>query len=203
MTSGLLAVFALAGHASASVAIAVTFDTLVERAETAMIVVPIDANSVWEGKRIVTYTHLRVERAIAGQGAGDVTIKTLGGSVGDIGQSVSGEPVFMPGEKSIVFLRKVDTNFMVVERAQGQYPLTFDKDKQRWMTKGASDVGALVPRKMENLPAENPALTKTRYAGSLAHDVLVHRAESDVAQDIVDAWDKRHPAPGAPSPGGK
>jgi hypothetical protein len=180
----------------ASVSIAVQFDTLVERAEAAMTVTPIDSNSVWEGKRIVTYTRLRVERSIAGQGASEVVVKTLGGSVGDLGQSVSGEPHFVANESSIVFLRKVDQAYMVVERAQGQYPLAFEKAKNRMMTKRAPDLGALVPVKPEAtvVPAKGTgALLPSRYAGSLAHDVLINRPADDVAQDIIDAWPKRHP----------
>jgi hypothetical protein len=187
----------------ASVSIAVTFDTLVERADAAMTVTPIDANSVWEGKRIVTYTRLRVDRSIAGQGASEVVVKTLGGSVGELGQSVSGEPHFMANESSIVFLRKVDQAYMVVERAQGQYPVALDKAKNRWMTKRASDIGSLVPPEpaaaTPAVVATGKTLAPTRYAGSLAHDVLINRPVDDVAQDIIDAWPKRHPlvVPGA------
>jgi hypothetical protein len=175
----------------ASVSIAVAFDTLVERADAAMTVTAIDSNSVWEGKRIVTYTRMRVDRSIAGQGASEVTIKTLGGSVGEIGQAVSGEPHFVANESSIVFLRKVDQAYMVVERAQGQYPLALDKVKNRVMTKRAPDIGALVPIKAE--PTAKGVLLPTRYAGSLAHDVLINRPADDVVQDIIDAWPKRHP----------
>lgn len=185
--------------AQASISIAVTFDTLVERADAAMLVAPVDANSVWEGKRIVTYTKLRVEKSIAGTGASEVTVKTLGGSVGNIGQAVSGEPVFRPGEQSIVFLRKIDNAFVVVERAQGQYPVALDATKQRLITRRAADVGALVPVEKVNAEKTNaakvaPGLQPTRYPGSLAQDVLIHRPADDVMQDIVDAWPKRHPA---------
>jgi hypothetical protein len=201
---------------AASVSVAVTFDALVDRAESVMTVVPLDSNSVWEGKRIVTYTRLRVDRSIAGQGASEVVVKTLGGSVGDLGQSVSGEPTFRAGEPSIVFLRvvrpsatetwSVDKAFMVVERAQGQYPLTLDKGTGRMVTKRATDLGALVPMKAEAAApqpgaqsgapsgAQPGALPPTRYAGSLAHDVLINRPADDVAQDVIDAWAKRHPA---------
>jgi hypothetical protein len=213
--SALLAVTAVSSPrpANASISIAVTFDTLVERADSALVVVPIESNSVWEGQRIVTYTKMRVEKAIAGQGASEVTVKTLGGSIGDLGQSVSGEPSFPPGEKSVVFLRKVDSALMVVERAQGQYPLLLDKASQRWVTRKASDVGMTIPRALNAAVADGSAapvtsaspsvavsaLKPTRYAGSLASDVLIHRPVEDVAQDIVDAWAKRHPVPAAPA----
>jgi hypothetical protein len=204
LRSGLL-VLTLAGglvlpahEARASVSVAVAFEALVDRAETAMLVTPVDAHSVWENQRIVTYHRLRVDRNVAGVAEKEVWVKTLGGSVGNIGQSVSGEPVFALGESSLVFLAKRGTAYMVVERGQGQYLVSKDTTTQKLTTRRSPDVGMLLaPKKgaLATQPTVSKGVVSTRYAGTLAQDVLVARALDDVAADIAEAWPKRHPAP--------
>jgi hypothetical protein len=191
---------AMAVHApaaEASVSVAVYFEALVDRADTVAVVSPVDQSSVWEGGRIVTYTKLKVERPVAGPAASEVWVRTLGGSVGNIGQSVSGEPQFTDGQSSILFLRKVEGAFMVVERGQGQYPLVKDAKTSRVLTARASDVGMLMaPRPQAAVTGTvgptPKVLAPTRYAGTLAQDVLINRGVDDVVRDIAEAWNKRH-----------
>ncbi len=182
--------------AQASVSVAVYFEALVDRADAVAIVVPIDQSSVWEGGRIVTYTRLKVERPVAGQPGTEVWVRTLGGSVGNIGQNVSGEPQFTDGQSSVLFLHKVDSAFMVVERGQGQYPLVKDPKTAQMTTVRAADVGLVMapkPQAAVTGPSATPkVLAPTRYANTLAQDVLIHRGVDDVVRDIAEAWNKRH-----------
>ena len=91
------AFFALtAREARASVAIAVLFDELVQKATAVAVVTPVEQRGVVEDGRIVTYTHVRVDRRVAGPIAGDLWLRALGGAVGRIGQIVQGQPTLRP-----------------------------------------------------------------------------------------------------------
>lgn len=184
--------------ADASVAIAVLFDDMVSRADTVAVVTGTDTKSMWEDRRIVTYTRLRVDRHIAGETmTSDVWVKTLGGIVDNVGQTVSGEPSFGGGTQNLVFLKRVDSRptYMVIERAQGEYPLTKDLKTGRMILGRNSEGGMLVPPKApmkEAVPSKPLVLTGSRYAGALAMDVMLHRPVDDVAKDIAESWQKLH-----------
>src|SRR5579872_6119804 len=94
-----------ASDARASVSIQVTWDSLLRESTAAAVVTPTDAQSVWENGRIYTYTHVHVDRAVAGELAtgSDAWVRTMGGIVGKIGQRVEGEAVLAPGHASLLF----------------------------------------------------------------------------------------------------
>jgi hypothetical protein len=175
--------------ARASVSIAVTWDGLLRESTAAAIVSPIESRAVWENGRIYTYTHVRVERPIAGDLAagGDAWVRTMGGVVGKVGQMVDGEPVLAPGQSSLLFLHPVpgeSITYDVTARGQGQFPLVPDE-------KGA-------PRKVIRSMAAG-ALLSPRPGGAraglpLAAEVLHGRPIDDVARDVAAAWAGAHAA---------
>jgi hypothetical protein len=167
--------------AAASVSIPVTFDDLVGRATAAAIVMPIEQHGVWEDGRIATYTHLRIERRVAGTLPESVWVRTEGGAVGHVGQIVEGEAAFVPGTPSLVFLHPrrdggSATAFGVVEGAQGQFPIVTEGRRSPRLVM-SPHMGGLVP----------PASTSP-----LARDVLVDVALEDAAKAIAAAWAHRH-----------
>jgi hypothetical protein len=83
---------------------------------------------VWEdsaggrGRRIVTYTRARIDRVVDGVAPTELWIRTLGGSIGDIGQHVDGEAILTAGQPGLFFLRRLpDGPHGVVGMSQGQY----------------------------------------------------------------------------------
>src|SRR5262245_10410221 len=80
--------------AAASVSIAVTFDELVSRSKAVATVTPIEQRAAWEGRAIITYTRVHVDDGIAGDATtgSEVWIASRGGTIGNIGQIVDGEP---------------------------------------------------------------------------------------------------------------
>ncbi len=202
---------ALAPHeAHASVSIAVGFDALVKDADAVGILTPVDSKSVWEDGRIVTYTRVKIDQAIAGDAAAgsEAWVRTMGGVVGKVGQLVDGEPVLTAGRPSLVFMRKWKQggNWEVSARAQGQFPISEesrdnDKIKIRKVMRSSS-VGMLLPPK----PAQKPlgpiapqSVTngvqvedaKVRLAGEVLHD----RPLDDAVREITTAWKRLHAAP--------
>ncbi len=196
--------------ASASVSIAVAFDTLVKDADAVVVITPVDHQSVWEDGRIYTYTRVKVDQGVAGDiGAGaEGYIRTMGGVVGKIGQLVDGEPVFTSGKPSLLFLRKFKGGgvFEVSARAQGQYPITVDETTKAKKLVRSSAAGLLLPPKNNaNANASSPGQVQTQSQSTqatalplkLAHEVMHDRALDDASREIATAWKRLHPPPAA------
>ena len=184
-----VAALAVVSDAGASVSIQVTWDGLLRESTAAAIVTPTESQSVWENGRIYTYTHVHVDRAIAGDLAtgADAWVRTMGGVVGKIGQRVEGEAVLAPGYASLLFMHTGGNApagiYQVTARGQGQFPVVPAAD-----------------------PAAPPHLVKSNAAGALlapnpvgpvpvpvlAAEVVHGRLVDDVATDVVAAWGRAH-----------
>jgi hypothetical protein len=175
-------------EAQASVSAAALFDDLVKDATAAAVVTPIEQRAAWEGNRIVTLTHLRVDRVVGGQLPGDVWVRTMGGSVGKIGQIIEGQATFAIGATSLIFVRphvdpvtKAPTDaFVVVDAAQGEFPVVAAGEGRPPRLARAANIGALVD------PSK-------RAAGArLVSEVLDDRPLEDAAREISVTWGRLH-----------
>jgi hypothetical protein len=183
------------GVARASVSIAVTWEGLLRESTAAAIVTPIEARAVWENGRIYTYTHVRIDRAIAGDlgTARDAWVRTMGGVVGKIGQIVDGEPVLVPGQSSLLFLHPGPVGaYEVTARGQGQFPVVLDDPHHPGSARfvRSTSVGALVMPRTAAAPATGS--TSASPARRLAAEVVHGRAVEDVVHEIADAWQSTH-----------
>jgi hypothetical protein len=173
--------------ADASVSIAIPFDALVHASSAVVVATAVEQRSVWEGTRIQTYSRVHVDSFVAGELAqdGEAWVRTMGGTVGRVGQIVDGEPVFTVGRPSLVFLHRVAGDptgvFLVTARAQGQFGLYAD-EQNRLRVRRSSAVGALVP----------PLGAGGIPPGALAGDVIHGRVVEDVTRDIATAWSRAH-----------
>ncbi|MBW2527203.1 MAG: hypothetical protein JRI23_23680 [Deltaproteobacteria bacterium] len=143
--------------AAASVSVALSVQELVDGSSRAVEAVALERHSTWErigdGRRIVTYTVLRVDRALFGTGSDTVRVRTLGGVVGRIGQHVSGEPQLAMGEPCLLFLQRLTAEtHLVTGRAQGHYPIVTDDDGARRL-RASPDRGRVLPRKGQSISA--------------------------------------------------
>src|SRR3954467_10524562 len=86
----------LSSTASATVAQAVSFDEKVDNAAGIVLgkVVGTRSQTAPRGRWIVTYSTIRVEKAMKGQPSSEVTIVMPGGHVGNLNQSTIGIPAF-------------------------------------------------------------------------------------------------------------
>jgi hypothetical protein len=88
-------------------------------------------NSVgWDGGEIWTFTSFEVEDSWKGAPSGaaqQVTVRLLGGSVGNLTSTVSGVPRFRPGEEVILFLQPTARgDFSIVSWVQGTFRIHRD-----------------------------------------------------------------------------
>ncbi len=171
-TLAIPSILALSPRAEALTARLLTLDELVEHSTYVVIGTAGDQRSVWEdmpsGRRIVTYTHVVVERAIVGAPGAELWVRTLGGAVDKIGQAVPGEAQITPGSRSLLFLFQGKSAVVVTAMGQGHFPVvTDDKGTQRLAS--SPEVGMLVGRL-------GPVVT--------ARDVLLGAAVEDAVATI-------------------
>jgi hypothetical protein len=116
-------------------AIAVSLDELVKASRRIVFATPVSSYSRWETlgdqRRIVTFTTLRVDEPVEDDSSStEHVVRTLGGRVGNLGQIVHGEPLFIKNQPGLLFLRdgqKADEGLrFVAVRAQGHYLLQAD-----------------------------------------------------------------------------
>ncbi len=136
-------------EAAAAVSMVVSLDELVVSSSYVVVAKASERQSLWEdtpsGRRIVTYTRLDVERAVVGEPGTSVWVRTLGGTVGDVGQWVSGEAVIKPGERSLLFLHKASSAVVVTAMAQGHYPVIVAEGGPPRLAP-SPDAGTVLPR---------------------------------------------------------
>jgi hypothetical protein len=169
----------------ASVSIAVSWEGLLQESTAVAIATPFESKAVWENGRIYTYTHVRVDRAIAGelaQGA-EAWVRTMGGIVGDTGQSVEGEAILGMNQSSLLFLHAGPaSSFAVTARGQGQFPMVKASDPTQpahVVRNGA--VGLLMER-------HDTAGVPARLAGDVLHGLSI----DDAARQVTSAWSRTH-----------
>lgn len=185
---------ALAGHARASVTLTVVFDALVEESSAAAVVTPIETSTVWEGARIVTYTHARVDEVLAGSCGGEVWIRTLGGVLGDVGQQVEGEAVFSVGSRYAVFLKPslVGGGAMAVTaRMQGEFPLHEDAAIHSLRVASTLRAGTLSPSPATVLRLQ-PHAALAPEAVQPAFSVLAGKSLDETRKLVASAWQRTH-----------
>lgn len=140
--------FVRRGHAATVRALSLA--ELVATSRCAVVGTPVEMSSTWEtiGKRrrIVTYVSVQVERALDGRSpdSDSLTVRLLGGRVGDIGQIVPGEAALPRGERAGLFLSEITSGvFQVNGLAQGHYPLRPDTTGE-WRLRRSPQVSDLM-----------------------------------------------------------
>ena len=170
--------------ARASVSAAVVFDALVRDTTSVGVATPIEQHAVWEGPRIVTYTRVQMESAVAGElkTSADTWVVTLGGIVGGVGQVVDGEAVLRIGVPSLLFLRPDSGNagvHIVTARAQGQFPITLGAGTHHRVFTKSSSVGMIL---------RHPSTAAQR----LASEVIEGREVDEVTREVATTWKRLH-----------
>jgi hypothetical protein len=94
---------------------------LIVRARCAGNSVALDAGEIW------TFTWFQVEETWRGNPPSQITVRLLGGTMGNITSHVSGIPGFRPGEDVVLFLQPTKRgDFSVVSWEQGTFRVTRD-----------------------------------------------------------------------------
>lgn len=96
-------------RAVASVARALDLPELVRRADRVAVVTALDQRASWDRYgRIVTDVTVQIDELVKGDPTASrvVEIRSLGGTIGNIGMRVEGETALSSGERALLFLRR-------------------------------------------------------------------------------------------------
>jgi hypothetical protein len=170
--------------ASASTFVELSLADLLKMSNLVVVATSGEQTCVWEqtdggrSRRIVTYTHMTVDRVLDGAAAApkDVWVRTLGGQVGDIGQQVEGEAVLVPLQTSLLFLRaRGDGTHAVAAMGQGQFAVK---------ASGAGEPPRLFPQVASGRLLAPAALARS------ARDALSDKTLDEVAK-VIEAERRR------------
>jgi len=127
--------------ASATVSQAASFEEKVDNAAGIVLGKVVSTKSQMDasGRWIVTYSTIRVEKALKGQQTSEVTIVTPGGRVGNLNQSTIGVPSFHEGDERVVFLKDTRLGPTVLYFDQGAYDVVKDSNGERVVAPVQSD----------------------------------------------------------------
>ena len=134
---GAAALALLPRPAAATLVIGLTLHQLVERSAHIVVVRALDSTSshtTLGGRRcIVTDTRVQVQDVLAKTSPSEqvLTVRTLGGRVGGMGELVLGQAIFSPATPDVAFLKRgADGAHWFVGMAQGHYPLRVDSERE-------------------------------------------------------------------------
>jgi hypothetical protein len=145
---GLAGLSLAAPRGFASIMMKLELPDLVKLADHIAVVDVTSVRSAWDEKheRIYSTIELNVVDSWKAPTAADgsashpaaLTIVQPGGTVGDMSMVVMGTGTFVPGARSLVFLRGSATRAQVVGMTQGVHPLSFEPTARRWTVAPAS-----------------------------------------------------------------
>jgi len=112
----------------ATVVLRQTFEEMAADAHLVVRGVALRSVARWDdrGRRIHTWTELRVTEVLKGEAGGTVLVREAGGVVGAVGQSVAGAAEFREGEQVLLFLVHPGddpVNYVVSSMAMGKVKL--------------------------------------------------------------------------------
>ena len=81
----------------------------------------------WDAGEIWTFTSFEIEETWSGSAPSQISVRLLGGRVGNFTSTVSGVPRFSPGEEVVLFLENTPRgDFSIVSWEQGTFRIRRD-----------------------------------------------------------------------------
>jgi hypothetical protein len=141
-----LSLMAMAAPVRASLVLALDLPTMVSRADHVAVVDVTSVKSDWDANHeqiLTTIDMVVVESWKGGAPTGaHLTVVQLGGTVGDLTQTVHGMTRFVPGERAVVFLAGRADHASVVGMAQGKRQVRLDTATGRFLVHAPDRAGA-------------------------------------------------------------
>jgi hypothetical protein len=139
--SSALATQLLGRSASATIARSLSLPALVQSSGRIVVITALAAESHFEElgrrRRVVTDTRVRIEEALVKTDSveSELMVRTLGGSIGRLGELVHGQARLAIGQQCVAFLLQGPDGLHYVNgMAQGHYPLSSEKVRRLLMS---------------------------------------------------------------------
>lgn len=147
---------------------AATFDEKVANASAIIVGKVVRQESKYDADRrwILTYTTFRVEKALKGGSAQEVTIVIPGGQIGDVHQDTVGVPSFQQGDERVVFVRNSKAGPTVLYLDQGAYELRAAERGERMVIPVETDAVQIDTQAGKAVAPEEP-VTLRQFEGKI------------------------------------
>ena len=127
----------VAGGAGAQVT-PMSLAEMVSAADTIVVAEAIDSRAEWvttgSSQAIVTRVIFRVTDTLKGTQRLLLPLEFLGGTVGNVGQEVSGVPTFDIGDQAVLFVSDARAASPIVGHMQGRFPINTAPDGTEYVT---------------------------------------------------------------------
>lgn len=100
--------------------------------------------SQWEEGNIYTYTAVKVSQVLKGEESATITVKQMGGRVGDIAEEIPGAPTLVRGEEVVLFLVHWRENYWVHSIVLGKFSVIEEQGMKRAVN-DLNNVGLIDP----------------------------------------------------------
>jgi hypothetical protein len=165
----------IAAPVRASLVLALDLPAMVSRADHVAVVDVVSVKSDWDAdhERILSTIDLVVVESWKGGAAvgSHMTVVQLGGTVGDLTQTVHGMTHFVPGERAVVFLAGHADHASVVGMAQGKRQVRRDTATGRFLVNAPERAGATFIRTTPASATSPVFETRARLLDDLRTDV--------------------------------
>lgn len=125
-----LSMLSLTVGVRAAVLLHMPLDDLIRNADLVVRVKVLSSESFRHGEEGHIYTRhsLTVTEYLKGEGKERLTVVTMGGEVGDVGQLIPGEARLVPGEEAVLCLAAARSDYVVFNMGQGMFSMSLDGD---------------------------------------------------------------------------
>lgn len=113
----------------ATMIIPATLESMTNSSDSIVIGQVMSQKSYWENQNIFTDVVIKVQEFVknaAGDTATEITVKILGGKVGDVRLEMDNAPVFENGRKMLLFLKKNQATYVPFGFSYGVYTIQND-----------------------------------------------------------------------------
>lgn len=123
----------------------ISLDRLTKEANLIIVGKVISSYSTWEENCIYTYTTVSIEEKLKGETASKkIVVKQMGGTVGEISQTVDGTPRLVTGANVVLFLRYWKGAYWIHSIVMGYYNV-IEENGMKYAFNNLNNVGLIDP----------------------------------------------------------
>ena len=107
----------------------ISLERMTRESHTVVYGTALSSYAQWEGNNIYTYTTVQVRESLKGSNSSTVTLKQLGGIVGDVAQEISGSPSLRRNEEVVLFLVQWRNHLWIHSIVLGKFSVATEDNK--------------------------------------------------------------------------
>ncbi len=132
----------------------ISLERMTQESHTVVYGTVLSSRTQWEGNNIYTYTTLRVKESLKGEKGSTLTVKQLGGTVGEISQEISGSPTLGRNEDVVLFLVRWQNEYWIHSIVLGKFSVVSEENRLVAFN-DLNNIGLIDPVKRQEITRPN------------------------------------------------